>query len=66
MPFLGAIPLSISVREGGDLGIPIVVGAPESPQAKAFRDVAQKVAAQVSIAAIKASNVLPVLDLEGG
>jgi ATP-binding protein involved in chromosome partitioning len=64
VPFLGAIPLSVSVREGGDLGVPIVVGAPESPQAKAFREVAQNVAAQVSIAAIKANKVLPVLNLK--
>ena len=64
VPFLGSIPISISVREGGDLGIPIVVGAPESPQAKAFRDVAQNIAAQVSIAAIKANRALPVLNLK--
>lgn len=62
--FLGAIPLSISVREGGDLGIPIVVGAPDSPQAKGFREVAQNIAAQVSIAAIKANKALPVLNLK--
>jgi ATP-binding protein involved in chromosome partitioning len=64
VPFLGAIPLSISVREGGDLGIPIVVGAPASPQAQAFRAVAEQVAAQVSIAAIKANKALPVLNLK--
>jgi ATP-binding protein involved in chromosome partitioning len=58
VPFLGAIPLSISVREGGDLGIPIVVGAPDSPQAKGFKQVAQNVAAQVSINAIKANKGL--------
>jgi len=64
VPFLGSIPLSISVREGGDLGIPIVVGAPASPQAESFRKVAQNVAAQVSIAAIKANKALPVLNLK--
>jgi ATP-binding protein involved in chromosome partitioning len=64
VPFLGAIPLSISVREGGDLGIPIVVGAPDSPQAKGFREVAQNIAAQVSINAIKANKALPVLNLK--
>jgi ATP-binding protein involved in chromosome partitioning len=64
VPFLGAIPLSVGVREGGDLGIPIVVGAPASPQAAAFREVAQNVAAQVSIAAIKANKALPVLNLK--
>jgi ATP-binding protein involved in chromosome partitioning len=63
-PFLGAIPLSLSVREGGDLGIPIVVAAPDSEQAKSFREVAQNVAAQISINAIKSNRTLPVLNLK--
>jgi ATP-binding protein involved in chromosome partitioning len=62
--FLGAIPLSISVREGGDLGVPIVIGQPDSAQAKSFRAVAQNVAAQVSIGALKAGKTLPVLNLK--
>lgn len=64
VPFLGAIPLSIGVREGGDLGVPVVVGAPRSPQAQAFKQVAQNVAAQISIAAIKANKALPVLNVK--
>ena len=64
IPFLGAVPLSLSVREGGDLGIPIVVGAPTSAQAQAFREVAQHVAAQISIQAIKSNRTLPVLNLK--
>ncbi len=65
VPLLGSIPLSISVREGGDLGVPIVVGAPESAQAKAFLDVAGNVAAQISIGALKANKPLPVLKVQG-
>ncbi len=64
VPFLGAIPIAISIREGGDLGIPIVIGQPDSAQAKAFRAVAQNIAAQVSIAAIKSNKALPVLNLK--
>ncbi|HWQ32828.1 MAG TPA: iron-sulfur cluster carrier protein ApbC [Blastocatellia bacterium] len=64
VPFLGTIPLSLSVREGGDLGIPIVTGAPASAQAQAFREVAQNVAAQISIQAIKSNRTLPVLNLK--
>lgn len=64
VPFLGAVPLSVSVREGGDLGIPIVVGAPDSAQADAFRAVARNVAAQISIQAIRANRTLPVLNLK--
>jgi ATP-binding protein involved in chromosome partitioning len=64
LPFLGGIPIAINIREGGDLGVPIVIGQPDSPQAKAFSQVAQNVAAQVSIAAIKANKTLPVLNLK--
>jgi ATP-binding protein involved in chromosome partitioning len=64
VPFLGGIPIAINIREGGDLGVPIVVSAPDSPQAKAFQSVAQNVAAQISINAIKANKALPVLNLK--
>lgn len=40
LPFLGAIPLDAKVREGGDAGVPPVVGAPDSPAAQALRKVA--------------------------
>src|SRR5581483_10830112 len=63
VPFLGGIPIAINIREGGDLGVPIVISQPDSPQAKAFTQVAQNVAAQVSIQAIKANKTLPVLNL---
>ena len=49
VPFLGEIPLSADVRESGDLGVPIVEANPQSPQAEAFRQLAGKVAARVSV-----------------
>jgi ATP-binding protein involved in chromosome partitioning len=58
VPFLGAVPLSMSVREGGDRGVPVVVGDPGSPQAEAFRRVAEEVARQVSIEAMKPELVI--------
>lgn len=63
VPFLGAIPIAVNIREGGDLGVPVVVSQPDSPQALAFKAIAQNVAAQVSIAAIKANKALPVLKM---
>ncbi|HBR58408.1 MAG TPA: chromosome partitioning protein [Blastocatellia bacterium] len=51
--FLGEVPMGIEVREGGDTGSPVVVSSPESPQAAAFRKVAEEVARQVSIEAMK-------------
>jgi len=58
VPFLGSVPLGIEVREGGDKGVPVVVSQPESPQAQAFRKVAEEVARQVSIEAMKPELVV--------
>jgi ATP-binding protein involved in chromosome partitioning len=49
VPFLGEIALDPAVRRGGDAGRPIVAVEPESPQARAFRDLAQAIAARVSV-----------------
>jgi ATP-binding protein involved in chromosome partitioning len=51
--FLGQVPLGMEVREGGDRGIPVVISAPESPQSIAFHKVAEEVARQISIEAMK-------------
>ncbi|MFN2492185.1 MAG: Mrp/NBP35 family ATP-binding protein [Pyrinomonadaceae bacterium] len=58
VPLLGTIPLGIEVREGGDKGVPVVVSHPDSPQAQAFRRVAEEVARQVSIEAMKPELVV--------
>jgi ATP-binding protein involved in chromosome partitioning len=52
LPLLGCIPLEISLRQGGDRGIPIVVEFPNSASAKALKAIAQQIAARVSIAAL--------------
>lgn len=44
VPLLGQIPLDTAVREGGDVGTPIVLGDPESPAAQALEAVAAKLA----------------------
>jgi ATP-binding protein involved in chromosome partitioning len=49
LPFLGEIPLSPAVRECGDSGEPIVTAEPDSLQARVFSEVAERLAAQVSI-----------------
>ena len=51
VPFLGEVPLTLQIRTGSDSGRPIVVDAPEAPEALAFRKVAKNLAAQVSILA---------------
>ena len=41
VPFLGSIPLDLSIRLAGDGGAPIVAAKPDSPQAGAFKDIAE-------------------------
>jgi ATP-binding protein involved in chromosome partitioning len=50
VPFLGRVYLAPFVREAGDAGRPVVASQPDSEQAQAFRMLAQRVAAQVSVA----------------
>jgi ATP-binding protein involved in chromosome partitioning len=59
---LGNIPLSTNVREGGDAGVPIVIGEPESPQAVAFRQIADNVASQIGLLATQ-GETLPIIDM---
>ncbi len=46
--FLGDVPLELEIRKGSDVGLPVVVGRPDSPEAKAFTEVARQAAASVS------------------
>ena len=52
--FLGEIPLDIEIRETSDGGHPIVVSKPDSPHAKVFRDIGQRVWAKLEATGAKA------------
>jgi ATP-binding protein involved in chromosome partitioning len=52
VPLIGCVPLEISLREGGDRGLPIVLAEPDSASAKALTAIAQTIAAKVSVAAL--------------
>jgi ATP-binding protein involved in chromosome partitioning len=58
--FLGKIPIDQNIRIGGDTGKPIVVSHPESAVAKSLQEISQKIAAKISVAAMTASNALPI------
>ncbi|RYE09448.1 MAG: ATP-binding protein [Hyphomicrobiales bacterium] len=42
MPFLGEVPLDMAIRETSDAGRPVVAAEPDSPKARAFRDIARE------------------------
>jgi ATP-binding protein involved in chromosome partitioning len=60
VPFIGAIPMNPAVRQGGDSGKPVVISEPTSPVAVALRQIAESVAAKVSIAAVQQGNFIPI------
>lgn len=43
VPFLGALPLDIAIRQGGDSGHPIVLADPAGPHAQAYRAIAEQI-----------------------
>lgn len=43
VPFLGEIPLDPEIRIGSDQGTPVVIEKPDSPQTKAFMEVAEQI-----------------------
>ena len=42
IPFLGAVPLHMDIREKSDVGQPVVVSQPESDHADIYREIATK------------------------
>ncbi len=47
VPFLGEVPLEMSIRETSDAGLPIVATKPDSPHAHAYRAIAANVREQL-------------------
>jgi ATP-binding protein involved in chromosome partitioning len=60
VPFLGRVPIYQPIREGGDTGVPLMISEPESPAAQAFMAVAERAAAQVSIASYSRPATIPL------
>ena len=56
VPFLGRLPIYQPIREGSDAGVPLVIAEPASAAARAFLTLAERTAAQVSIAAHKTAE----------
>ena len=51
LPFLGAVPLGLAVRQEGDRGTPTVIGRGDSPEGQALQAIADVVEARVAAAA---------------
>jgi len=60
IPFLGAIELLPSIREGGDRGMPVALAGPKSPQAAEFYSIAQKLMERAEEAAASTTDVIEI------
>jgi ATP-binding protein involved in chromosome partitioning len=47
VPFLGEVPLHMTIREKSDSGLPVVATEPDGPHAKIYREIAAKVLEQI-------------------
>ena len=62
LEYLGGIPLDITVRQGGDVGVPAVAQREPGPAARAMTSIAGAVAARMSVRAANAA-AQPVLTI---
>ncbi len=62
--YLGGIPIDPQVRIGGDNGTPVVITHPESASALALTSIAEQLAAQLSVQAIK-NQAAPKIEIIG-
>ena len=61
IPYLGEIPITPALREGGDKGIPILIQEPKSEVSKRFLEIAARLAGQLSIASERARKNGPTI-----
>jgi ATP-binding protein involved in chromosome partitioning len=62
LEYLGGIPLDITVRQGGDVGVPAVAQREPGPAGRAMTAIAQVIAARMSVRAAQAA-AQPVLTI---
>jgi ATP-binding protein involved in chromosome partitioning len=58
VPFLGEVPLDISIREKSDAGMPVVATAPDSASAQCYRDIAARVRDGLQVAGRAAPKIV--------
>ncbi len=63
VPFLGEVPMDPQVRVGGDTGLPVVVGQPQSPVAQALQALARVVAARAAEMAAQGPGTITFTEL---
>ena len=58
VPFLGEVPLHMTIREKSDSGLPVVATEPDGPHARIYREIAAKVHDQIKGSAQAAPKIV--------
>jgi ATP-binding protein involved in chromosome partitioning len=58
VPFLGEVPLHMTIREKSDSGLPVVATEPDGPHARIYREIAAKVRDQIKGSAQAAPKII--------
>jgi ATP-binding protein involved in chromosome partitioning len=58
VPFLGEVPLHMTIREKSDSGLPVVATEPDGPHAEIYRGIAARVRDQLSAGARAAPKIV--------
>jgi ATP-binding protein involved in chromosome partitioning len=64
VPFLGALPLTMSIREQADSGRPTVIADPDGPVAAIYKEIARKVAVKVAEKAKDMTSKFPSIVIQ--
>jgi ATP-binding protein involved in chromosome partitioning len=64
VPFLGAVPLEMGIRESSDAGAPVVAAKPDGAEAGIYRDIAGKVWTQLQEAKAGGQAAAPSIVFE--
>jgi ATP-binding protein involved in chromosome partitioning len=63
VPFLGEVPLHMTIREKSDSGMPVVATEPDGVHAKIYREIAAKVLEQIK-GGVAAGRIAPKIVIE--
>jgi ATP-binding protein involved in chromosome partitioning len=61
VPLLGQVPIDVRLREGGDSGVPLVLGDPDSPAGLALRKIADELGSRSRGLAGRSLGITPRL-----
>jgi ATP-binding protein involved in chromosome partitioning len=64
VPFLGKLPLALSIRVNADEGRPTVIASPDSSEASLYRDIAHKLTARIASLPKDMSSKFPTVVVE--